>query len=49
MQESASGTPTEVRPVFSWIQVADKFLEEFYFEAVVNGATVKIKFYYLIE
>ena len=49
LQESTSGTPTEVRPVFSWIQVADKFLEEFYFEAVVNGATVKIKFYYLIE
>ena len=48
-QESGSGTNTAVRPVFSMAEVADKFLEEFFFEATVNGATVKIRFYYLIE
>ena len=48
-QESSTDTPTQVRPVFSWIQVADKFIEEFYFETIVDGVTVKIKFYYLIE
>lgn len=48
-QESSTGTPTQVRTVFSLPQVQDQFLEEFYFEAVVNGATVKLKFYYIIE
>jgi hypothetical protein len=38
-----------VRPVFSWIQVADKFIEEFSFETTVGSTTVTIRFYYLIE
>ncbi len=48
-QESSTGTPTQVRTVFSLPEVQDKFLEEFYFEAVVNGATVTLRFYYIIE
>ena len=47
--QEADAAPTEVRPVFSWIQVADKFIEEFYFETTIDGVNVKIKFYYLIE
>lgn len=49
LQESSSEAPTEIRPVFSLPEVQDQFLEEFYFEAVVNGATVTIRFFYLIE
>lgn len=48
-QASTSGTPTEVRPVFSWIQVVDKFIEEFYFETTIDGINVKLRFYYIIE
>jgi hypothetical protein len=48
-QESSSETPTQIRPVFSLAEVQDKFLEEFYFEGTVNGVTVKITFFYLIE
>jgi hypothetical protein len=48
-QDSTTGSATEVRSVFSWSQVADKFIEEFYFETTINGATVKLKFYYIIE
>ena len=48
-QESSSETPTRIRPVFSLVEVEDKFLEEFYFEGAVNGITVTIRFFYLIE
>ena len=48
-QESSSESPTRIRPVFSLAEVEDKFLEEFYFEGVVNGITVTIRFFYLIE
>jgi len=47
-QESSSGTPTQLRSVFSWIEVADKFIEDYYFEFEENGVHVKINFYYII-
>jgi hypothetical protein len=49
LQEGDTDTPTSVRPIFSLDQVADKFLEEFYFETELFGATVRIRFYYLVE
>jgi hypothetical protein len=47
-QDSSSGTATKLRPVFSWAQVADKFIENYYFEFLVNGTTTKLYFYYII-
>ena len=40
---------TMVRPVFSWDQVADKFIENYYFTTNVNGVAVKLKFYFIID
>jgi hypothetical protein len=48
-QTGSNGEATTLRPVFSWIQVADKFIEDYYFDIIVNGNSVgKINFYYII-
>lgn len=47
-QEGSNGTPTSVRSVFSYIQVADKFIEDYYFDFILNGVTIKIKFYFIV-
>ena len=48
-QEGEEGTNATVsRSVFSYIQVADKFIEDYYFEFQVEGVMVKINFYYII-
>ncbi len=48
-QEGEEGTNATVsRSVFSYIQVADKFIEDYYFEFEVEGVMVKINFYYII-
>ena len=45
--DSTNNQQTSVRPVFSYLQVADKYLEEFSF-VTTGGQSVKLGFYYLI-
>lgn len=48
-QIDSNNESTTLRPVFSWMQVADKFIEDYYFDVIVNGTSIgRINFYYIV-
>ena len=41
-------TPIDTRPVFSYLEVADKFIDDYYFQVTVDGVSFTLKFYLII-